>query len=403
MSATAQPRPRRGLALLVALFIIIILAILASTMTSAVDLHGKSTRNGSEAAQVQQVATAGLTHALGLFHVQVSEDPFNEILLGQNKVWDGGTGDDGILQGTTLEIPEADAIPSAGLVLNGYRYKVRVTDDPADDATPSTDSNQRLLLTCTAEASNGSGPSAEARAIVEHTSADYRVMLEGPMTFTKQMKMSASCAKGYLNGAIDPTTVPSQSGGGWFAPTGTTIPASFTGGSSVVAAATIPSIAPSSLCSSYTAAPAGTVSLSGSGIRCYSGDVTVSAPGGGVSITVVSTGSITMTGGRIDYAASATGARIALVAAEDILLTGDAEFRGAIYCGGQISMQGTSKGNGGALYCRGQQIGTVVAGTPQKHVFNSSFANNMAGGCGSTSAASIGSWKLTTWYQGIGS
>jgi len=401
MRMSVAARPRRGMALLMALFIISILVILAATMVSAVDLHGKSTRNGSETAQVQQVAEAGLTHALGLFHVQVSEDPFNEILLGQNGAWDNGGGDDGILQGTRLEIPDADAIPSAGVVLNGYRYLVRVTDDPADDATPSTDSNQRLLITCTASAENGSGPSAEARAIVERTSSDYRVMLDGPMTFSQPMKMTASCAKGYLNGAITYSTVQnSEAGGGWFAPAGVTLSNRFMPTRTVVAAATIPSMAPSTLCSSYTPAPGGTVSLSGSGVRCYSGNVTVSAPNGGADITVVSTGSITMTGGRVNYATLASGARIALVAAEDILLTGDAEFRGAVYCGGQISMQGTSKGNSGAIYCRGLSLGTVVTGN---HVFNSSFGNNMAGGCGATSTATVGSWRFTTWYPGMGS
>jgi hypothetical protein len=389
------------MALLLALFIIIILAILAGTMVSAVDLHGKSTRNGSETAQVQQVAEAGLTHGLGLFYVQVSDDPFNEILLGQNGTWDNGAGDDGILEGSRLEIPAADAIPSAGVVLNGYRYQVRVTDDPADDATPSTDSNQRVLITCTATAEGGSGPSAEARAIVERTNSDYRVMLDGPMTFSQPMKMSASCARGYLNGAVTySTSQESKAGGGWFHPAGITLSTKFTDTRTQVAAATIPSMAPSSLCSSYTPAPGGTVALSGSGVRCYSGNVTVSGPNGGVNVTVVSTGSITVTAGRIDHATLASGAKISLVAAEDILLSGNAEFRGAIYCGGQISMQGSSSGNGGAIYCRGLALGAVVTGS---HVINSSSSNSMAGGCGSTSTATIGSWRFSTWYPGMGS
>jgi hypothetical protein len=123
----------------------------------------------------------------------------------------------------------------------------------------------------------------------------------------------------------------------------------------------------------------------------------------GVNVTVVATGSITVTAGRINSASSAPGNNISLIAGEDVLLNGDAEFRGAVYCGGQISMQGTSRGNGGAIYCRGDQIGSVVGGTPQKHVFNSSFSNNMIGGCGASSGALVGSWRATSWYPVIGS
>ncbi|MEN9509888.1 MAG: hypothetical protein RLZZ621_2451, partial [Gemmatimonadota bacterium] len=400
----ASSRPRRGMALLVTMFVIILLATFGALMVGTVDLHSKSNRNVADAIQVQEAAEAGLAHAIGLFHVQLTEDPFNEIIRGKNAVWNGGTGDDGILQGVTpFEIPDADAIPSTGLVLNGYRYTVRVSDDPADDADPSTDSNQRLMVSCTAVSASGAGPSAEVRAIVERSSTDYRVMLDGPMTFTRPMKMAASCARGYLNGVIDPTTVASESGGGWFAPSGITIPASFTGGRSVASVATIPSIAPSTRCSSYMTA-VGTVSLSGTGVRCYSGDVTVtSTVSSGVNVTVVATGSITVTAGRINSASSAPGNNISLIAGEDVLLNGDAEFRGAVYCGGQISMQGTSRGNGGAIYCRGDQIGSVVGGTPQKHVFNSSFSNNMIGGCGASSGALVGSWRATSWYPVIGS
>jgi len=403
--------PRRGVALLVSLFIILILVVIGGTMVSSVDLHGKSTRNEVDAMRVQQVADAGLTHAVGIFHLQLADDPFNQLLSGADEVWNQGQGDDGILRGVTpFEIPEADAIPAEGLVLGGYRYQVRVTDDPADDNDPSTDSNQRLLVTCTATAASGDGPSAESRAIVERVASAYKVMVRGNTAITNGGfgVQGGQCAQFYLGDGIFTTPAASANAVGGWVTTAASIPSSFGPGGALKVVNSppvgIPSVSPIAACPSgvtFQPAPATPLNISSvSGVLCYTGDVVLTGSNSGQpkALTLIATGSITVNQSRIK---SAHPAGYALVAGGDVLLTGtsksaSAYVEGTVFCGGQVAMQVSSAMKDGFVYCQGNAVGSLVT----QNTFSTD--GKLQGGCGSA-ATTIGSWRATIWYPGIGS
>lgn len=401
------------MAMLVALFIILLLLVIGGTMINAVDLHSKSTRNEVEALRVQEVAEAGLAHALGIFHIQLADDPFNQLLRGADEVWNQGQGDDGILRGVTpFEIPEADAIPAEGLVLGGYRYKVRVTDDPADDNDPSTDSNQRLLVTCTATAANatGTGASAEVRAIVERVTSAFKVMVRGNTAITNGGfgVQGGQCAQFYLgDGAFLTPAASANAVGGWVT-TGASIPATFgpNGSPKIVNSPplAIPAVNPLAACPAGTAflpAPATPLNIgSVSGILCYTGDVVLTGSNSGQpkALTLIATGSITVNQSRIR---SAHPEGYTLVAGGDVRLTGTAKnasayIEGKVFCGGQVAMEVSSSMKDGFLYCQGNAVGS---GLTQNTI---STDGKMQGGCGSASTT-IGTWRATTWYPGIGS
>ena len=137
---------RDGIALATALFGLLVVTVLAQGMWTIARLNNFSTVNREDAARALNLAEAGVAHTLSLLRTPLAGTDLTSLLEGSDGTAE--TADDGLLTGHGL--PGADAIPAAGIAMEGGTYFVTLIDDAADlDGDPFTDSNSRILARCT--------------------------------------------------------------------------------------------------------------------------------------------------------------------------------------------------------------------------------------------------------------
>jgi type II secretory pathway pseudopilin PulG len=101
---------------------------------------------------------AGAAHTLGVLRTGLRDSSATRLLRGSDGL--PGTPDDGLLEGYALDT--AIAIPAGGRSSTGGWYTVRLMDDPADaDGDPSRDSNSFLLARCTGTTDDSASASVD--------------------------------------------------------------------------------------------------------------------------------------------------------------------------------------------------------------------------------------------------
>ena len=141
------PRSARpGLALPVAIMAIVFLAAIPLGLFGIATLEARARANEAAAARAQELAESGLAHALAILNGPLAQVTTANLLLGPNGVWNGGTGDDGLLIDSVAtgetglsagwwQVAPSTGIPSIGSArLAGGKYYVRVIEDPAEVA-----------------------------------------------------------------------------------------------------------------------------------------------------------------------------------------------------------------------------------------------------------------------------
>lgn len=386
--------------MLSALVIIVVLAIIGGTMVASVDLHSKSTRNETETIRLQQVADAGLAHAIALLHDQVAEDPLNAMIRGVDGSY--GTADDGLFVG--MGIPTSDQIPAAGVLFGTDRYFVTISDDPADDNKLDTDKNNQVMLTCRAVAP--SGTSLEVRAIVARDPLPSQALaLGGDVSITNKFTFNGNCGSVHVNGQLS-GTANANAVKGWSHTSSVAVPSSFVGSPKTANAAviSIQSVTYAQACPAGMAATRlsgdQTLTMSSlSGVYCVDGNVSLSGSTSTVrTASVIASGSIRTNAGSAVKLKNAHPAGYVMVAGGDLQLITDTDLTGMVRCGGQLDFAGKVNINGT----------TSCLGNPSHPGLNWESAHVIASdgkitnACGSAPGV-LGEWVQIGWYPIRGS
>lgn len=143
---------RAGVALAAVLFALVVVSILAAAMWTMTDLNRISTVNREQADRATLLAEAGAAHVLAVLRDQLKDTALTRLLRGSDGV--SNTSDDGLLTGYGLSSDLQ--IPRSGVAITAGTYYVELSDDPGEvDNDPKSDSNFRILASCSGVTSDG--------------------------------------------------------------------------------------------------------------------------------------------------------------------------------------------------------------------------------------------------------
>ncbi len=197
MTAPDGRDPRAGIALLAALFAMVVIGVTLAGAWVMVDLDRRATGNREEMTRAALAAEGGLTHALALARGPLRTVGFTRLLIGQDSI--PGTADDGVLSGYGLG--SGERIPAGGRSDLGATYRVMVVDDPADaDGQPLSDSNGRVVVRCVATTTGGASATVEA---VMARSTFPAVTVDGPLRITGNPWIRGDCGSIHTNALLD--------------------------------------------------------------------------------------------------------------------------------------------------------------------------------------------------------
>lgn len=196
MTRLTAARSRRGIALPVAMFGIVVIGVLATGIWVVVDLNARSAVNRESSARVVQIAEAGAAHASTVLLESLDDQDYTSLLVGADG--EPGTADDGVLTGFGLTADQE--IPAGGIDLGGGTYSVRIVDDPNEtDADPLLDSNRRVVAECTASLPDG----ASARVdVVYGALALPALLVDGGISIESPAKFRGPCGGLHSNDSI---------------------------------------------------------------------------------------------------------------------------------------------------------------------------------------------------------
>ena len=389
---------RRGIALPSAMFALVAVTILLGGIFVFADLQAKAVRNRERATRAEQVAEAGINHALGLLRGSLRMYSFSRLLKGNDNLT--GTAaqqaDDSLFIGYGLAA--GDQIPLAGQNYQGHTYFVTIADDPADnDGNPKADVNGRVRIRCRAVTADGS--TAEVEGIVSAVPMPG-IATDGNLSIGNSNVVSGECGGIHSNGNLSAVgggpiinTQASATGtvsGSYTHPDGT--PASKINGAPEVV---IPDLNPANFCTgadftltttgsvvdnatglsslspfggwvwtagTQTWTATGTPTLPAAGTYCTQANVYVQGSVGSSAapkpLSILSTKSIRIEG--TPYIVPDHPDGILLMAGGDIYMagnntTGVNNYQGLVYAGAQCTALGNAKTFGQLLCANGAQ------------------------------------------------
>jgi len=206
LTSAAARRRRRGIALPISLFALVVIGMLVASLTTIADLQVKTTRNRVASAQALLLAEEGAVHALILMRDTLAATQFTSMLQGS----DGNprTEDDGLLDG--YGIGSDKAIPASGRASRTGNYTVRLFDDDAEaDGDSLTDTNNRVIARCVGTTLNG----ASAAIDVAIGSVPFPAMAtEGDLTISGNPQLIGRCGGAHANQIVVVSGTPVISG-----------------------------------------------------------------------------------------------------------------------------------------------------------------------------------------------
>jgi hypothetical protein len=259
---------------------IVFLAAIPLGLFGIATLEARARANEAAAARAQELAESGLAHALAILNGPLAQVTTANLLLGPNGVWNGGTGDDGLLIDSVAtgetglsagwwQVAPSTGIPSIGSArLAGGKYYVRVIEDPAEDVTaaastiggfiwggasPATtpiDQNGRVMLQCLGVTTDGA--QAVTSAIVDGRRAATGILVGGDLKIASSVTIRGACGFVHANGAITSTSSSPSSARKWSTAVSFTGQSKLSGQLEQTAPVFIPSLDPIDMCTRVT-------------------------------------------------------------------------------------------------------------------------------------------------------
>lgn len=194
--------PEDGVALPVALFGIILVAVLGAGIWVSTSISARSVENRKTSTEAVQLAEAGAAHAIHVLRDHLDNENFTSILRGDDGT--AGTSDDGLLVGYGLS-SELE-IPASGRALGDGTYKVEVIDDPAElDGDPTTDTNKRVLIRSSATTSRSGSATIDVVLNDGPNAFVPSIVTDGPLLVEGNPRLIGSCGGIHSNLQTDVT------------------------------------------------------------------------------------------------------------------------------------------------------------------------------------------------------
>ena len=197
-SPVIRLRNRDGIALVAAIFGIVIVSLITAGAFALTDLDTKATYNREDAARALRLVHTAQAHSLSLFRTVLADTTIDRLLRGSDDT--PGTADDGLF----IDHPGFDNtidIPAAGRATADGTYFARILDDPHDgDADPFNDTNWRFVVRCAAETTRGSRSAIEF--VVKYLPPLPAVAMNGSTIVQGQAAASGACGDIHMNGNV---------------------------------------------------------------------------------------------------------------------------------------------------------------------------------------------------------
>jgi hypothetical protein len=206
LTRRAARRPRRGIALPVALFALVVIGALVASLSTIADLQVKTTRNRVASARALLLAEEAAVHTLILMRDTLAAAQLTSMLRGSDGI--PGTEDDGMLTGHGIGSDKT--IPATGRTSRTGTYTVRLVDDAAEaDGDSLTDTNNRLVAQCVGITPDG----ASAAIDVAIGSVPFPAMAtEGDLKISGNPELVGRCGGAHANHIMVVSGTPVVSG-----------------------------------------------------------------------------------------------------------------------------------------------------------------------------------------------
>ncbi len=193
--SSARGPDRRGVAMAVALFALLIISVLALGIWTIADINRVSSVNRQDATKAMGLAEAAVAHALSVLSNDLATIPATWLLLGSDSA--ASTADDGLL--VDFGLAASDQIPASGYVMGGGRYFVTLLDDPAEtDGDPLADENTFIIARCTGVTDDGGSATVDVRI----GSAIPAIAVNGDLLLNGNPSVLGACGSVHANGNI---------------------------------------------------------------------------------------------------------------------------------------------------------------------------------------------------------
>ena len=394
LTARRPGHARRGIAMVTAIFALVIVGVLVAGMYNLASLQSRAVKNRTGSTRALLLAEAAAAHAVMLARDTLKKKSNSALLRGSDNT--PNTADDSLLIGFGMS--SGVQIPAAGFSTTQGRYWVKFRDDDDGDGDPFRDSNMRIIARCAAATADSAYASIDV--VVSGISQMPGFFTNGNLALGPSNEVYGPCGDVHANGNLSVTGGPQVQGTA--TATGTASGAGLVQNAAGVAnpALTnqvpldVPALPYSTFCPSqasyilkangtienrtvnplslivvanvtrtatspaviWTATGAGAALIQG--VVCVEGNFTLSGNAGTaltpLNLMIVATHSVQVTG--TPYLKAATADSVLIVAGADVRVAGNpaagaTSYEGMIYAGSQCALDGnaTVRGN---MVCR---------------------------------------------------
>ena len=188
---------RNGIAMVSAIFALVIVGILVAGMYNLASLQASATKNRISATRALLLAEAGAAHAVMLARDTLKLKSNSTLLRGFDLA--PNTSDDGRLTGYGMS--SGVQIPSSGFATSGGRYWVTFRDDDAEtDGDPFRDSNMRIIAQCRAATPDSAYATVEV--LISGISQMPGFFSNGNLSIGGQTTTLGACGTAHANGNL---------------------------------------------------------------------------------------------------------------------------------------------------------------------------------------------------------
>ena len=190
-------QPRRGIAMVTAIFALVIVGILAAGMFNLASLQAQAVRNRTAATRALLLADSAAAHAVMLARDTLKLKANSGLLRGSDLAIN--TADDGLLTGYSMS--NGVQIPTTGFASTQGRYWVTFRDDDAEtDGDPFRDSNMRIIARCTAATPDSAYATIDV--LISGISQMPGFFSNGNLSIGGQTKTLGACGSAHANGNL---------------------------------------------------------------------------------------------------------------------------------------------------------------------------------------------------------
>ena len=199
MPVSPAPRQaRRGIAMVTAIFALVIVGVLVAGMYNLATLQARAVKNRTASTRALLLAEAGAAHAVMLARDTLKKKANSALLRGSDN--DSlGLADNGLLIGHGMSA--GVQIPATGYASTQGRYWVTFRDDEAEtDGDPFRDSNMRIIARC--RAATPDSAYATVDVLISGISQMPGFFSNGNLSIGGQTKTLGACGSAHANGNL---------------------------------------------------------------------------------------------------------------------------------------------------------------------------------------------------------